>query len=295
MYINDIFTITKHCRILSYADDTTLYYSSRYPGNLQTALNEDMRRITAWFGNNSLKVNGNKSQFLMINSPSTDSRFDNIHIMVENNVIKVERNATILGVTLSRHLKWDEHINGTIRRCKYQLRAFYRSMKFIDLDEKRLLYNSCLASRLSYADIIWSRCTNTMKRRLQTIQNMAARAIQGVNKFEHAMPLIKDLNWITLDKKRQLHELVLFHKIYVNKGTASQTNRLANYHMQPSHNTRGTGSSHLYIPAFNTNYMRDSFFIRNIKAWHNLPTTIKTLSATNAFKSKLHNHFYNTE
>ena len=71
---------TNHCKILTYADDTTLYFSSRYPGNLQNALNEDIKRITAWFGNNGLMVNANKSHFIVINSPTTDSRFNNIHI-----------------------------------------------------------------------------------------------------------------------------------------------------------------------------------------------------------------------
>ena len=283
---------TNHCKILSYADDTTLYFSSRYPGNLQNALNEDIKRITAWFRNNGLMVNANKSHFIVINSPTVDSRFNNIHIKVENSNIPTERNIPILGVTLDRHLKWNDHVNGTLRRCKYQLRAFYRSMKYLDLNEKRLLYNSCLASRLSYADVVWSRCAEATKKRLQTIQNMAARAILGTKKFEHAAPLIKNLKWITLERKRQLHELVMFHKIYMNRGTTGQTERLGKYRVQPSINTRRMGTSHLSIPAFKTNYLKESFYIRNIRAWNDLPSELKGVTTTTVFKAKLHNHFY---
>ena len=292
VYINDIFTETDHCKILSYADDTTLYVSSKYPGNLQSALNDDIKRLTNWFGNNGLMVNANKSHFIVINSPATDSRFNSIHIKVGRSNIPAERTIPILGVTLDKHLKWNDHVNGTIRRCKYQLRAFYRSMKFLDLNEKRLLYNSCLASRLSYADVIWSRCAMAKKKRLQTIQNMAARAILGTNKFEHAEPLIKELKWITLERKRQLHELVMFHKIYMNKGTNSQTDRLEKYKVQPRFNTRQVGTSHLTIPAFRTNYLKESFYIRNIRTWNNLPSELRSLTTTATFKARLHNHLY---
>ena len=193
---------------------------------------------------------------------------------------------------MEKHLKWEKHTNSVIRRCKYQLRSFYRAIKFLDFDEKRLLYNACLATRLSYADIIWNQCSLNQRKRLQTIQNMAARGILCCDKFEHAMPLIKELNWITLDQKRKLHEMVMFYKIYHNTGTEAQEKRLREYHITPTINTRGMGASQLFIPTHGTKYKKDSFYVRNIKAWNRLPASLKDVNNANTFKTKLAAHFY---
>ena len=192
-----------------------------------------------------------------------------------------------------KNLKWSKHINNIIKNCKYHLRAYYRSIKLLDYDERRLLYNTCIASRLSYADVIWTRCNNAHMQKLQTIQNMAARAIVGSKRLEHAPPILKNLNWITLKEKRKLHELVLFHKIYTGKGTPDQTNMLENYKRRQDINTRGAGTSHLFIPSFNTNYMKESFFIRNVRQWNNLPANLQSIQNTTTFKSRLFDYLFN--
>ena len=293
VYINDIFSITKHCKILSYADDTTLYCSSLHPSNIQQSINEDAKTLTAWFRQHGLKVNAGKSQYMTINMTHADETYENIHITVDNTNILPENEMSILGVTMDKHMKWNKHVNNVIRNCKFHLRAFYRSVKLIDIDEKRLLYNACLASRLSYADIIWTKCNAAEAKKLQTIQNMAARAIMGCRKLEHAPPILKNLNWITLEQKRRLHELVMFHKIYTNRVTYNLALRLENYKRRLDIRTRGMGTSQLFIPAHRTMYMKKSFFIRNIHQWNRLPAMLKETQNTNTFKAKLFHYLFN--
>ena len=128
--------------------------------------------------------------------------------------------------------------------------------------------------------------------KLQTIQNMAARAIVGSKRLEHAPPILKNLNWITLKEKRKLHELVMFHKIYTEKGTPEQTKMLGKYKRHQNINTRGAGTSHLFIPSFNTNYMKESFFIRNVRQWNDLPANLRSIQNTSTFKGRLFEHLF---
>ena len=144
----------------------------------------------------------------------------------------------------------------------------------------------------SYITAVWTTCAAASSKRIQTIQNMAARAILGRNRYDSAAPLIKDLHWVALDIKRKIHELVLFYKIYMDKGTCQQKKRLSNYRKEPNINTRGMGSSHLFIPAFRTNYMKESFYIRNIKAWNGLPSELKSAQTPGTFKAKLFKYFF---
>ena len=108
---------------------------------------------------------------------NTSRKYENIHIKMKNRVIARSETLKILGINLTSNLKWERHINGIIKGCKYHLRAFRRSITFININERKTLYNSCLASRLAYGDIIWKETTQTLKQRLQVVQNDAARAI----------------------------------------------------------------------------------------------------------------------
>ena len=72
-FVNDLpEAFTGICKFLSYADDTTLYYSSFYPNNLEQCINEDTEILTNWFNRHGLKVNASKSQYMTVNSPTTD-------------------------------------------------------------------------------------------------------------------------------------------------------------------------------------------------------------------------------
>ena len=214
-------------------------------------------------------------------------------IRVNNTTIEPRDDIAILGITIDKNMKWNKHVNNVIRNCKFHLRAFYRSVKFIDFDEKRLLYNACLASRLAYADIIWTRCNTAQAKKLQTIQNMAARAIMGCKRLEHAPPILNTLNWIPLEQKRRLHELVMFHKIYNSNGTGDQTKRLDTFRRRLEIGTRGMGTTQLFIPSHRTQYVKQSFYIRNIQQWNQLPTKIRQTESTSAFKARLYQHLFN--
>ena len=114
---------------------------------------------------------------MVVHPINTTERYERIHIKVKRRNIQQSKNLKILGVDINNYLKWDRQINRTIKNCKFQLRSFRRSIKYINDDEKKILYNSCIASRLSYGDVIWKETNAQMKRRLQVIQNEAARAI----------------------------------------------------------------------------------------------------------------------
>ena len=275
------------CKILSYADDTTIYYSSKYPSNLQMAINEDLKNIEKWFKANKLKLNEDKTECIIIQPPNMTIRFDTTHIKVKNKVLQPAEDVKILGININRNLKWDKHINEIIRNCKYQLRSFRRAIKYINHDEQKLLYNSCLASRLSYGDIIWKNTTVLNKKRLQVIQNDAARSIMGKKPRESAKPLLKELKWMNLEDKRKLHSEVMLHKIGKGNAPMSLINMAAEYKHQGSTDTRYGRANGYSIPSYRTNIMANSFFITTIKTWNKIPIEIRQTEETKNFKSRL--------
>ena len=199
----------------------------------------------------------------------------------------------ILGVTLSNNLKWETHTRNLINGLKFCYRSFCRSCKMLNTDTRKMLYNAAIASRMNYCDAIWDACNSNTRSKLQTIQNRCARRILNRPPGTTAAPLIKELGWISLEKKRKLHKCVLLHKLLQGTGPSPLINMLEPYNNRTALNTRGTANNCLYIPSFKTNYIKKSFFMDSAKLWNSLPLDIKSTTNSSTFKEKLHAYFLN--
>ena len=51
IYINDVTSVVKHCKIQLYADDTLLYVSSSSITDIESMSSEDLKHIIEWLNN----------------------------------------------------------------------------------------------------------------------------------------------------------------------------------------------------------------------------------------------------
>ena len=240
LYINDLPACIRESNSVIYADDTTIFASSSIPGNIEYALNEDMKNVCKWFRANRLKLNVDKTQLLVIYPNKMRDRFDNINIFVQGRHVQRESHIKVLGVHLEENLKWAKHIQIMLRNVKYQYRAYSRSIKYFDKDTRLLMYNSAIASRLNYADSIWSDCTLRDRGSLQTVQNMAIRRMVNARPLESCKPILANLGMLTLERKRNLRSLVLFYNLVNGRGPVALRRELHKYQLSSigQHGTR---------------------------------------------------------
>ena len=86
IYINDMPNIFKHSKILLYADDTLLYYSSKSACDIEKNVNEDLNLISQWLDQNLLTLNCKKSKFVLFGGNSRLKSFTNISIYMSTNI-----------------------------------------------------------------------------------------------------------------------------------------------------------------------------------------------------------------
>ena len=55
--------------------------------------------------------------------------------------------------------------------------------------------------------------------------------------------------------------------------------------------TRGISKECLYIPRFNTDYVKKSFFVDTAKAWNSIPVDIRNIKSSLTFKEKLQSYY----
>ena len=169
------------------------------------------------------------------------------------------------------------------------MRAFSRAAKYINKDTAIILYNSAIASRLNYCDVIWSPTGTALQNNVQVIQNTAARRVLGARDRHASQPLLSELGWVSLKDKRELHKIVLFKKILNGKGPCSLLEELETYRRTTNRVIR-SNQDNIVKKSCRTEYGKRLYFNGVIGSWNQLPPTIKSTNNLKSFKEKLHEH-----
>ena len=132
LYISDIENIAK-CygfKIHVYADDSQLYIAFERCDILSTVSNIEhcLREIKRWMTTNFLKLNEDKTKFLMI---STETAFHNIYtdlcISFSGNIIAPSLDAVNLGVTFDNTMSMELYINNIVSKGYCKLNNFWKN------------------------------------------------------------------------------------------------------------------------------------------------------------------------
>ena len=83
------------------------------------------------------------------------------------------------------------------------------------------IINSLVFRKLYYCSSVWSNTSASNIRKLQGVQNFAARIVSGTRKFDHVSPALKDLRWIPVKSHLYLRDAILAFK--------SMTGQVPNY------------------------------------------------------------------
>ena len=169
-------------------------------------------------------------------------------------------------------------------------RGYSRSCKYLNQAGRKLLYNSAVASRVSYCDQVWDKCGSRNGKRLQTIQNRCVRRITGSRPGSNAAVQIKSLGWLNLETKRKLHKCVLLKKIINEGGPDALKDLMGCFGSSNGRSTRLTSHGGFTLPCIKTDYYRNSFLYDAVKTWNSLPAHLREINNITTFKENLHKY-----
>ena len=139
-----------------YVDDNHLYVSFA-SGESAAALNglqSCLASVQPWMSTNKLKLNPDKTEFLLIGNERQRSKqlsmFPIEVLGVKTNPAKSARN---LGVTFDKHVTFRSHISAVNSSCFHYMRDLRRRIRrYLDLDSAKLLATAVVSSRLDYCN-----------------------------------------------------------------------------------------------------------------------------------------------
>jgi len=78
----------------------------------------------------------------------------------------------------------------------YQLRQLRPAVRCSSDDATKTLVQAFIASRLDYCNALFYGITEELIRRLQSVQNAAARLVTGTRRSDHISPVLRQLHWL---------------------------------------------------------------------------------------------------
>ena len=276
-----------------YADDTQVYLSCKVEDisesidKLQNALAD----VRSWMIQNKLKINDQKTEFLIIAQQHLAKNFKSTTINIGNSVINQSTQAKNLGVILDQYLTMDSHVSDVCRKCFYHLRNISAIRKYLSQDAIAQLIHSLVTSRLDYCNAALVGITDANLRKLQRVQNVAARILTGTPRDNHITPVLFKLHWLPIEARILFKILLFTYKAYHNLAPA-YINDLV-HHYDPDISLRSSAEYLLETPRSRLKTYGDrAFSVVGPTEWNQLPLALRSLPSLSLFKSALKTYLF---
>ena len=141
LFICDL-TDTPKSFCFKYADDST-FILPHYSLNITEDVKYTFDYVSDWCNNNKLQLNVDKTKLMIFKK----------HYITYNTTCSLTpvSHLKLLGVTIENNLKWDKHIQSTIKAASSSLYLLRKCHKIFNKQQLIMLYNSFVLSKLCYA------------------------------------------------------------------------------------------------------------------------------------------------
>ena len=162
---------------------------------------------------NKLKLNDTKTEVLIIVPTSQCSKYPSMDIKIADANVETATSAEGLGICFDRNMTTDTEIVNRCQNLLYHLRNIRTIRQCITQNACEKLVHALISSCWDNANSILVGLTKRKICRLQSIQNIAARIITKIRKFDHITPIIRSLHWLPVESRIQFNILSMTFRI----------------------------------------------------------------------------------
>ena len=217
LYINDIASVSNILSSILFADDTTLFCSSKNLQELTAIVNNELGNIMQWLNANKLSLNIDKTNLMLFRPKGKNEICPSIHICGAD-IIEVD-SAKFLGIVVDNRLNWVEHVKCISRKIAKGIGIILKARKSFESETLLSLYNALILPYISYGIQVWGTAAALHLHRLHGFQKKIIRIVCGVHPRAHTDPLFKLLGILKFDKTRDYSVGLFMYKFKKNACT----------------------------------------------------------------------------
>jgi len=152
--------------------------------------------IRTWMCANMLKLNEEKTEFIIFSRKHQVRMNEELRLQVGNNTVCVASSVKNLGVYFDTSLTMERQVIAISKACYYQIRNISHTRLYITLDACTTLAHALITYRLDYGNALLYSLQSKLMTRLQKVQNSSARLVTRTHKREHITPVLNSLHWL---------------------------------------------------------------------------------------------------
>ena len=156
-------------------------------------------------------LNHDKTELLVLHArhrPQPPLEF----ILVCSDVIYSSNSAKNIGAWFDNVMCTDKQINSICQSAFYHLRNITQISKHISFRHCETLIHAFVTSKIDHYNILLSGLKQDQVRKLQYVQNSAARLLTGTRRHEHVTPVLRDLLWLPVHERIRFKILLMTFK-----------------------------------------------------------------------------------
>ncbi|XP_071132773.1 uncharacterized protein [Mytilus edulis] len=238
-------------------------------------LQKDLDKLIDWASKWQMKFNASKCYVLRITNKKKPI-LHNYHM--HGQVLENVSQNPYLGVQFTNNLKWDIHINNITAKANKSLGFLRRNIGKFPEEIKKRAYQAIVRPNVEYASSVWDPYQENHIKQIEMVQRRSARFIKHPGSVTS---LLKELKLPSLEIRRKIKRLCLFHKALHKKIAIN----IPDYVEQQGRTTRQYHRSKFRNLQTSTNTYKYSFFPRTIKDWNTLPIRLLNIEDAEAFKN----------
>lgn len=276
-----------------YADDTQIYLSlsNQNPEHSLEILQNCLRDVFSWMTNCKLKLNPDKTEFLVIGTKVQRDKFSGCFpAKLLGQDVNPSPSARNLGIIFDSDLNFRTHISQLCGTCFYHIRDIRRIRRFLTPSIAKTIATALIGSKLDYCNSIYFNIADREISKLQRVQNSLARVVTRSPRFCHITPLLKSLHWLPVQYRIRFKICVLTYQSLCNNQPtyirqmlkASPINR----------KLRSNDLDQLHIPRVKTTLGTRAFSVAAPKLWNGLPLEIRSSESVDSFRRKLKTFYF---
>ena len=178
-------------------------------------LEECAADLKVWMNENRLKMNNEKTEFILFGLKPQLEKCKTKTLNVDNTEIELADRIKYLGVILDQNLNLKKHITSKCQTAMLNIQCIRNIRHLLTQEATEILVLGTVVSLLDYCNSILVSLPEVDITKMQCIQNIAAKMVvlnDVAMKDSNSRSILEKLHWLPICRRIQYKILTLIHK-----------------------------------------------------------------------------------